>query len=52
MRIGAEVTVRVTVKSVERSRAVLETLCLVADVIVAQGEATVVPPRRRKGAAD
>lgn len=51
VRIGDRVTVKVTVTSAERARATLETLCLVGDVLVAKGEATVVPPRRRKAEA-
>ncbi len=48
VRIGDQVKVKATVTAVERARATLETLCLVGDVVVARGEATVVPPRRRK----
>ena len=51
VRIGDRVTVKVTVTSAERARATLETLCLVGEVLVAKGEATVVPPRRRKAEA-
>ena len=51
VRIGDRVTVKVTVTSAERARATLETLCMVGDVLVAKGEATVVPPRRRKAEA-
>lgn len=51
VRVGDLVTVKVTVTSAERARATLETLCLVGDVLVAKGEATVVPPRRRKAEA-
>ncbi len=51
VRIGDRVTVKVSVTSAERARATLETLCLVGDVLVAKGEATVVPPRRRKAEA-
>jgi 3-hydroxybutyryl-CoA dehydratase len=51
VRIGDQVTVKVTVTSAERARATLETLCTVGDVLVAKGEATVVPPRRRKAEA-
>jgi 3-hydroxybutyryl-CoA dehydratase len=48
VRIGDEVTVRVTVTHAERTRVRLQTLCLVGDVVVCRGEATAVPPRRRK----
>ncbi len=51
VRIGDQVKVKVTVTSAERARATLETLCLVGDGLVAKGEATVVPPRRRKSEA-
>ena len=51
VRIGDRVTVKVTVTSAERARATLETLCLVGEVLVAKGEATVVPPRPRKAQA-
>ena len=48
VRIGDQVTVKATVTTVERARATLETLCLVGDLVVAKGEAVVIPPRRRK----
>ena len=48
VRIGDQVKVKATVTAVDRARATLETLCLVGDVVVARGEATVIPPRRRK----
>jgi len=48
VRIGDQVKVKATVTAVDRARATLETLCLVRDVVVARGEATVIPPRRRK----
>jgi 3-hydroxybutyryl-CoA dehydratase len=51
VRIGDEVTVRATVIAADRTRATLETLCFVGDVLVAKGEATVIPPRRRKATA-
>lgn len=51
VRIGAEVTVRVAVKSIdaETRRATLSTVCTVDDQVVAEGEAVVIPPRPRKG---
>jgi 3-hydroxybutyryl-CoA dehydratase len=53
VRIGDEVTVRVEVVAVdERSRKVnLSTVCTVGDKTVAQGEAVVIPPRRRSQSA-
>jgi 3-hydroxybutyryl-CoA dehydratase len=48
VRIGDEIKVRVTVTTADRARATLETLCLVGDLVVAKGEASLVPPRRRK----
>ncbi len=51
VRIGDEVTVRATVTFADRKRATLETLCFVGDVLVAKGEATVIPPRRHKATA-
>jgi 3-hydroxybutyryl-CoA dehydratase len=51
VRIGDEVTVRVTVTHAERTRVQLRTLCLVGDVVVCRGEATAVPPRRRRAQA-
>lgn len=48
VRIGDKVKVRTTVTAVDRARATLQTLCLVGDVVVAKGEATVIPPRRSK----
>ena len=51
VRIGDEVTVRVTVIGAERSRVRLQTLCLVGDVVVCRGEASAAPPRRRKAQA-
>jgi 3-hydroxybutyryl-CoA dehydratase len=51
VRLGQEVTVKVTVKSLERTRAVLETLCLADGQVVCRGEAVAVPPRRRKAEA-
>jgi 3-hydroxybutyryl-CoA dehydratase len=50
VRIGEEVLVRVTVISLDdKSRhAVLSTICTVGETVVARGEATVIPPRRRK----
>lgn len=51
VRIGDDVTVRVTVTAADRARATLETLCLVGDLVVAKGEASVVPARRRKAQA-
>ncbi len=50
VRIGDEVKVRATVALADRARATLDTVCLVGDVVVAKGQATVVPPRRRKAA--
>jgi 3-hydroxybutyryl-CoA dehydratase len=54
VRIGDEVTVRVTVLEASRARARLATLCQVGEVVVCQGEATAIPPRRRRagGAVD
>ena len=51
VRIGDQVKVKVTVIAADRARATLETLCFVSDVVVAKGEATVVPPRRPKARA-
>lgn len=51
VRIGDQVKVKVTVTSAERARATLETLCFVGDVLVAKGQASVAPPRRRKSEA-
>ena len=48
VRIGDTVTVRVEVLSLERSRAVIQTQAFVGAQMVCKGEATVVPPRRRK----
>ena len=48
VRIGDQVTVRLQVLSVERARAIIQTLCLVGAQAVCRGEATVVPPRRRR----
>lgn len=52
VRIGDKVKVRATVTAVERSRATLQTLCLVGEVVVVRGEALVVPPRRSKVQAE
>ncbi|HUO21189.1 MAG TPA: MaoC family dehydratase [Caulobacteraceae bacterium] len=49
VRIGDQVRVTVTVIEAGRARARLQTLCRVGDVVVCQGEAAVVPPRRRRG---
>ena len=48
VRIGDTVVVRVAVTAIEGRHATLQTTCFVGDVVVAKGEATVVPPRRRK----
>jgi 3-hydroxybutyryl-CoA dehydratase len=50
VRIGAEVKVRLEVIALEPGgrKARISTVCSVGDQVVATGEATVVPPRRRK----
>jgi 3-hydroxybutyryl-CoA dehydratase len=54
VRIGAEVKVRIEVAALEPGarKATLSTVCTVGDQAVATGEATVVPPRRRKARAE
>jgi 3-hydroxybutyryl-CoA dehydratase len=51
VKIGDTVTARVTVKELEARRGLvtLETLCLVGDQTVVEGEAVVVVPRRPAG---
>ena len=51
VRIGDEVLVRVVVAALDQNsrHATLTTTCTVGDRLVADGEATVIPPRRRKG---
>ena len=51
VRLGDEVTVTVTVVEAGRARARFSTVCRVGDVVVCQGEATAVPPRRRRTSA-
>lgn len=49
VHVGDTVVARVTVKAViaEKRRVVLETLCLVGDTVVVEGEATIyIPPRQ------
>ena len=50
VRIGDEVLVRVEVTSLDHNsrHAYLTTTCTVGDKLVARGEATVIPPRRRR----
>jgi 3-hydroxybutyryl-CoA dehydratase len=52
VRIGAEVKVRLEVTAIEPGgrKATLAATCAVGDQVVASGEATVVPPRRRRKA--
>jgi 3-hydroxybutyryl-CoA dehydratase len=49
VHVGDTVVARVTVKEVvpEKRRVVLETLCLVGETVVVEGEATIyIPPRQ------
>ncbi len=48
VKIGDRVTATVTVKDVhaDKKRVVFETVCCVGDVVVLDGEATLMPPRR------
>jgi 3-hydroxybutyryl-CoA dehydratase len=52
IRIGDTVKVKVTVKSIEGSRMVLTTVCTVDGKVVIEGEATALPPRKRKARAE
>lgn len=53
VKIGDEVTARVTVKALDEKRGhvTLETVCLVAGKTVLDGEAVVMAPRRASGRA-